>query len=417
MAIDTTLDALDFAALVRPGDVVTWGQASAEPTGLVSALMARRADIGDFTAFVGMTWSEAIAPEHADRVRFVSYCGTGTNRRLERAGVLDVLPLPYSRLAGHLAARVDVLMLRVSPEDETGRFGFGAAHEYLVPLVEAARVVIVEVDETLPRLRGERDLGRDDVDVIVRVGSPRPTSGFAPGGAVEATIARLVAERIEDGATLQIGLGTLPETVLAALRDHRDLGLHSGLVSDGVADLVTAGVLTNARKSIDRGVSVAGLAGGGDRLFDLLRHDRAFHFRSTAYTHAPAVLASIERFTAINSAIEVDLTGQVNAEVAGGRYVGAVGGGSEFLRGAAAAPRGLPIVALPSATAKGEARRSRIVARLSGPVSTARSDVGLVVTEHGVADLRGLTLAERRRRMIDIAAPEFREELARATPV
>lgn len=417
MATDVTLDELDFAALVRPGDFVTWGQASAEPSGLVEALMGRRAEIGTFTAFVGMTWSDAIAPEHADRIRFLSYCGTGTNRRLERAGVLDVLPLPYSRLAAHLAERIDVLMLRVSPEDETGRFGFGAAHEYLVPLVDAARIVIVEVDETLPRLRGERDLGRDDVDVIVRTASRRPTSSFSPGGAVETAIANLVAERIEDGATLQIGLGTLPETVLAALRGHRDLGLHSGLVSDGIADLVTAGALTNARKSIDCGISVAGLAGGGDRLFDLLRHDRNFVFRSTAYTHAPAVLASIERFTAINSAIEVDLTGQVNAEVAGGRYVGAVGGGSEFLRGAAAAPRGLPIVALPATTVKGGLSRSRIVARLSGPVSTARSDVGLVVTEHGAIDLRDLTLTERRRRMIEIAAPEFREDLARAAHV
>lgn len=417
MVTDVTLETFDFAAFVRSGDFITWGQASAEPTGLVSALMSRRSEIGDFTAFVGMTWSNAIAPEHADRVRFISYCGTGTNRLLGRAGVLDVIPLPYSQIASYLIPRVDVLMLRVSPEDEHGRFGFGAAYEYLVPLVEAARLVIVEVDETLPRLSGERDLGRDDIDVIVRSPSLRPTSSFTLGSEVEATIARFVAERIEDGATLQVGIGTLPETVLAALRDHRDLGLHSGLISDGVADLVSAGVVTNARKSIDCGLSVAGLAGGGKRLFDLLRHDRTFHFRSTAYTHAPGVLASIERFTAINSAVEVDLTGQVNAEVAGGRYVGAIGGGAEFLRGASVAPRGLPIVALPATAGTGEVRQSRIVAQLSGPVSTARADVGVIVTEYGLVDLRGLTLAERRHKMIEIAAPEFREELARATHV
>ena len=196
--------------------------------------------------------------------------------------------------------------------------------------------------------------------------------------------------------------------MLASLSDRRDLGVHSGAIGDKVADLMEAGVINNLRKSIDPGVSVAGVMMGSRRIHDFAHRNRAVQFRSTTYTHDPDVPARIDRFVALNSALEVDLSGQINAEVAGDSYVGAVGGALDFLRGARRARGGLPVVALPSTAAKGA---SRIVATLSGPVSTPRSDAGIIVTEYGVADLRGLTLRQRRERLLAIAHPDYRSAL------
>src|SRR5690606_14393309 len=232
----------------------------------------------------------------------------------------------------------------------------------------------------------------------------------AAAGEVEQAIARHIGGLVEDGSTLQLGLGSLPEAVLDCLRSHRDLGIHSGAIGNKVADLMEAGVITNARKARDTGITVAGVLFGGERIYRYAHLNRNIQLRSTDYTHSLEVLGSLDHLVTINSAIEVDLTGQINAEVAGGVYVGAVGGAMDFQRGAHASRGGLPIIALP-ATALG-GTRSRVVGRLDGPVSTPRADAGLIVTEYGVADLRGCDLRERARRMIDIAHPDFRDALA-----
>lgn len=410
MTLELDAAALDFRSFLLPGECLAWGQASAEPTVLTERLFAQCGDIRGLSAFVGMSWGTPLEAACAAGFRFTSYCGAGHNRVAEGAGKLDILPCHYADLPDLLSRQVDVLLLNLA-DDGNGHFSFGAAHEYLLPLVGAARLVIAEVNERTPWTFGEQVLCREDLDVIVRTSRPPASAAPASPGAAEQAIAAHVAGLIEDGATLQIGIGGVPEAILAALSGHRDLGLHSGLVSDGVVDLIEAGALTNARKNLDIGLSVAGLAAGGPRLMTHIHQNPNFAFRSTAYTHSPAVLAGQSRFTAINAAIEVDLTGQINAEVAGGRYVGAVGGAGAFLRGAHASRGGLPIIALPATASAREGVRSRIVAELAGPVSTARSDAGIIVTEHGVADLRGLSLAGRRRRMIDIAAPEFRAAL------
>jgi acetyl-CoA hydrolase len=210
-----------------------------------------------------------------------------------------------------------------------------------------------------------------------------------------------------------VGIGTLPAAILSQLGGHRELGLHTGALIDEAADLVTAGIITNARKNIDAGVSVAGVVMGGRRAQVLGAANPAVQFRSVEYTHAADVLARLDHFVAINSAIEIDLTGQVNAEVAGATYVGAVGGAPDFLEGANRSRGGLPIIALPSTVGDGAKTKTRIVSRLSGPVSTPRSNVGIVITEHGAVDWRGLSVRERIPEMISLAAPEFRERLAR----
>lgn len=414
MAMELTADALDFKTLLRPQDCLAWGQASAEPTVLTARLFAQSAAIPGLRAFVGMSWGTPF--DGAEAMRFLSYCGAGYNRALEQAGRLDILPCHYSELPGLLAREVDVLLLNLA-DDGAGRFSFGAALEYLAPLVDRARLVIAEVNDQTPWTCGERTLGTDDIDIIIRTSRPPAVAPKGATGDVERAIATRVAGLVEDGATLQIGIGGLPEAILAALAGHRDLGLHSGLASDGVVGLVEAGALTHGRKSVDPGVGVAGVVAGGPQLMRYVNRNPHFALRSTAYTHAFEVLSAQHKFTAINAAIEVDLTGQINAEVAAGRYVGAVGGAADFLRGAKASRGGLPIVALPATVTGRGGKRSRIVVRLSGPTSTARADAGIIVTEYGVADLRGLSLAARRRRMIDIAAPEFRAALERGEEV
>ena len=415
MRNDPTAD-LDFAAWVRPGDSVLWGQAAAEPLPLVAALLEQRHRIGGrFRVFLGIPApGSSLTAEHADCIDFIGYCGTGTNRALATAGKLDVLPCHYSQFPDLLSSgslAIDVLLLQVSPPDEQGRYSLGLAHEYLVPVVERARVVIAEVNRQAPWTFGERVLTADDFDAIVHTDRALPAVGHPAPGDVEHAIAARVSELIEDGATLQAGLGAIPEAILDRLGDRRDLGVHSGAIGDAIARLAASGALTNARKTRDCGITVTGVALGGRATHEFIHRNPAVQFRSTRYTHDASVLASIERFVALNSAIEVDLTGQINAEQAAGSYVGAVGGAVDFLRGAARSRGGLPIVALPSTAGQ----HSRIVSRLSGPVSTSRADAGLIVTEHGVADLRGQPLSERIRRMIAIADPRCRETLERAS--
>lgn len=402
---ETMLVDIDWRELICPGDLVVWGQASAEPVTLTAALTARRAEITPFRAFVGISWSDSVNAAHADRIAFASYCGTGANRKL--GNQLDILPISYAAIAATLARERPVLMLRLGAGRDDDHFSFGAAREYLGDLLPHARLVIAEVSADAPRAGTGEEVRRDAIDLIVRSDKPNATSSAARFGPVEGAIAAHVAGLIEDGSTLQIGLGAIPAAVLHALGGHRDLGIHSGLIGDEVVELAEAGVITNARKPIDRGLSVTGLLAGGARLMRWADGQPTLALRPTSYTHDPAILASIDRLVALNSAIEVDLSGQVNAEVADGRYVGAVGGAGVFLRAASIARGGLPIVALPSCARQ----HSRIVARLSGPVSTARADIGLVVTEHGVADLRGVGLAERRRRLLAIADPAHHDQI------
>ena len=401
---------VDLGLWIRPGDTVVWGQANAEPLGLIEALLAQRRDLARLRLFLGIGGSGRLQAEHADAFDFLAYCGSGTNRALAQAGVLDILPIHYSQLPGLIrsgALRIDVVMLQVSPADEHGCHSLGLANEYLVAALDAARVVIAEVHEQVPWTHGERMLRADEIDLCVPAAYPLPQSPTPAASRVEEAIADRVAGLVEDGATLQFGIGALPRAVLARLADRRDLGVHSGVIHDGVADFVEAGIVTNARKSIDQGIAVTGLLMGSERLHRWAHRNPRLALRGSDYTHDAAVLASIDRFVAINSAIEVDLTGQINAETAGGVYVGAVGGALDFLRGAQRSRGGVPIVALPS-TARG---KSRIVARLDGPVTTPRSDAGVVVTEHGIADLRGLSLRERRRRLLDVADPGHRDHL------
>jgi acetyl-CoA hydrolase len=271
--------------------------------------------------------------------------------------------------------------------------------------------VIAEVNDQVPDVGCDPRLSRGEIDVIVHTSRAPAEYPAAPARPAEAAVAAHIAGLVPDGATIQLGLGSMPSAVARRLRGHRDLGIHSGMITDAVAELIEAGVVTGARKTVDRGLAVTGFLMGTRTLITRAAADRTIQLRDTRYTHDQAVLAAQHALVAINSATEVDLTGQANLETAAGRYVGAVGGAADFLRGAARSPGGLPLIALPSTAGTA----SRIVAALSGPVTLARADAGVIVTEHGVADLRGLTLDQRRERMLAIAHPDHIQALAAAT--
>ncbi len=403
------LEALDFADVILPGDLVCWGQAAAEPLPLTARLMAQRGRLGGFSAFIGIGLGDTPDPAYTDRVRFSSFCGTGTNRRLAAAGALDILPVHYSDLPALLAGRVDVLLLQVAEHPDGGRFSLSCACDYIAPLVRAARVVICEVNRQAPFTSAE--IAAADIDVLVATDRALPEQARAVPTAAEKAIGAHVASLIRDGATLQFGLGAVPDCVAGLLKHHRDLNLHTGILSDGAMGLIETGAVTNALKPIYRGVTVAGTLLGTRALLDFAHLNPAIALEPVSVTHSHALIAQMPAFTAINSALEVDLSGQVNTETVGGRYVGTIGGALDFLRGARASAGGLPIIALPSTVdVKGE-RRSRITVRLSGPATIGRADAAIIVTEQGIADLRALTLAQRAEALIAIADPAFRDDL------
>ena len=329
--------------------------------------------------FVGSSYSGLVRVEHADHLRLSSYCGTGTNRALADGGVLDILPAPYSQLGALLRSRrlaCDVVLVQVSPPNARGEYSLGLGVEYLAPAIEVARAVIAEVNDQVPWTHTEPRLRREDFDLIVETSRPPVELATGTPSETEQRIAQQAAALVPEGATVECGIGTLPNAVLAALAGRR-LSYHSGVIADNVRQL-----------NLER--CVGGALMGTRALFDWARENAVVRLTSSDATHGAASLARIEGFVAINSAVEVDFTGQVNGEVARGSYVGAAGGALDFVRAANQSPGGLSIIALPAA---------RVVQRLSGPVSVPRSEAGVFVTERGVADLRGCTLAERERRM------------------
>lgn len=382
---------LELARFIRPGDGIVLGQACSEPQTLSAALVAQRAAFSGASVFLGVNYAGIIRPEHADHLKLSSYCGAGHNRALADAGVLDIHPHPYSRLASLIRERkipCDVALVQVSPPNQRGEYSMGLGVDYLLPALQSARAVIAEVNDRIPWTHTEKLFRKEDFALLAEASYEPASPPPMRAGEAEAAIARHAAGFIPEGATLEFGLGILPDAVCAALQGRRSLKVHSGTIGDGVAELMKSGAVT----SVDCAMLI-----GTRKLFDYARENPAIRLRSTEYTHDPRVLGTLPRFVAINSAVEVDLTGQVNAEIAKGSYLGAVGGALDFIRAATFSPGGVSLLVLPAA---------RVVESLSGPVSTPRSEAGVIITERGAADLRGCTLNERKRRMLRISRLE-----------
>ena len=413
MAAVTTAD-LDLSRFIRSGDQLLWSHACGEPSTLIERLIEQRARLGGVGAFAATSFSQALKPEFADHIRFSSMGAMGSLRVLAKARVLAVVPCHFGQIPGLIetgALPCDVAFVQVSPADSHGRHSFGVVNDFMQAMVARARVVIAEVNDQVPFTRCDQYLPAGRIDA--RIETSRPLVEIQPAviSPEEAAIARIAAGYVEDGSVLQVGIGAVPDAITQLLGDRRNLGVHSGMIGDGIVELMLAGAITNATKPFDVGVSVTGSLMGSRRLFDFAHDNPGLLMRASSYTHSDAVLSQIPKMITINSALEVDLTGQVNSEQTGDAYVGGTGGQIDYVRAGSRSRGGHSLIALPSTAGGG--RFSRIVAHLTGPVSTARSEVDIIITEYGAAELKGRSIADRAKRLVAIAHPQFREGLER----
>lgn len=417
--VEVTAEKLDLTTIIRPGDTMIWGQGTAEPVALTRALVAQRHDIvGDgqrLNIFLGVTRGDTLSAEQTDTFRFFGLGGLGETARLSKVGAVDVLPIrlgSVTQLIRQGVLEFDVVLVQLS-EPRDGVCSTGLVGDMLQEAIRGARVVIGEVNPAVPFTHGDTKVALRDLDYVVRSNEPLMEWPEARQSADAQTIAGLIAERVPDGATIQLGIGAVPDATAVALSTKRDLGFHSGMMTDAVLDLIEAGVITNARKEIDTGVTVTGLVFGSHRLAAWADDNPTLAVRSVDHTHGPRALVAFDDFWAINSAIEVDLYGQVNAETMSGKYAGGIGGQLDFVRAAMTSARGRSVIAMPASAARGAV--SRIVPRLAdGVVTTPRADADLFITEFGVADLRGVPLDERPAKLIAIAHPDHRAALSDA---
>ena len=348
--------------------------------------------------------------------RGIALFATRDNDASLHAGKVRLLPLHYSDVHGYLSrrARFHMAIVQVSPPDPQGQCSFGVAGDMVPDVLARAAMVVAEINPAVPNSPGAPRLAYDRIDHVVETN--RPLLEMAPP-AIDGPLAALgknVASLIADGDTIEFGLGGTPNAVLAALRGKRDIGVHTGLATDSLVDLIEARVVTNSRKPIDTGRSVTGLAIGTRRLYDALHAGAPVEFRPVSYTHDRAVIARLDHFVAINSVIEVDLFGQANAEMIGGRQVSGTGGLLDFVQAARRAPHGRSILALQATASDGKTPRIVPCLTAGTVVTVPRAEADYVVTEYGDAELRDKSVDERAEALITVAAPQSRDGLTEA---
>jgi acyl-CoA hydrolase len=389
----------------------------AEPEALVQALMARAPYIKNVEVvhLLTMGTSPYCAPEMAPSFRHNALFVGGNVRQAVNEGRADYTPIFLSEVealfeTGEMA--IDVAFIQVSPPDPHGYCSFGVGVDITLTAAKYAHRVVAQVNAQMPRTYGDSFIHVSQLDAIVEVSQPLCEMTLHGSDAVSDRIGVHCASLIEDGSVLQLGIGEIPNSILPNLMDRRDLGVHTELISDNAIPLVTAGVINGERKNFKARKIILSFVLGTKELFDFIDENPVFEFRPSAYTNDPWRVAQNDRMVAINSAIEVDLTGQVCAESIGSRFYSGFGGQLDFIRGAARSKGGKPIIALPS-TAKDETI-SRIVPRLAhgAGVLTGRADVHYVVTEYGIAYLHGRTIRQRAEALIQIAHPKFRNQLS-----
>lgn len=404
---------------IQSGDRIYVGGGAGVPRELMANLTNHAERLRGVEITHILTFDEApyVRPEFADAFR-VNALFIGQNvRAAVQQGRADFTPVFLSEIPSLFrngALPLDAALISVGPPDEHGFCSFGVEVGATKPAAEEARIIIAEVNQQMPRTLGDSFIHVNRLTHIVEVDYHLPEVPQGGSSELHLRVGQHIAELIPDGATLQMGIGSIPDAVLQNLGGHRDLGIHTELFSDGVIDMVDRGVITCSRKTFHPGKIVAGFLFGSARLYEFVHNNPMIDMHPTDYVNDPFNIAQNDKMVAINSALQVDLTGQVCADSIGARLYSGAGGQVDFIRGAARSKGGLPIVAFLS-TAKGEAL-SRIVPTLyegSGVVTT-RNDVHYVATEFGVASLHGKTVRERAKALIDIAHPNFREDLARS---
>ncbi|MFN6964780.1 MAG: acetyl-CoA hydrolase/transferase family protein [Pyrinomonadaceae bacterium] len=408
--------AADAVKRIKSGDRVFVHGVAAVPSVLTHAMAERADELRDVEIVHLHTEGDApyARPELAGSFRVNAFFVAGNVRQAVNEGRADYVPVFLSEIPSLFRRGVlplDVAMISVSPPDKHGFCSLGVSVDIARAAVDTAKVVIAQVNPRMPRTIGDALVHVGRIDAMVEVDRPLPEVAPPTLTDVDRAIGRHVAELIDDGATLQMGIGSIPNAVLAALGGHKDLGIHTEMFSDGVIDLVERGVVTGIRKAKHPGKIVAGFVMGTQRLYDFVDDNPQVLMLDIAYVNDTSVIRRNPKVTAINSAIEVDVTGQVCADSIGTRLYSGVGGQMDFIRGASLSEGGKPIIALPSVTSKGESKIVNFLKPGAGVVTT-RAHAHYIVTEYGIADLYGKNLRQRARELISIAHPDHREKLA-----
>ena len=388
----------------------------AEPETLVEALMRRAPYVYDVEIVHMMTMGCAsyVAPEMAGHFRHNAVFIGANVRAAINDGRADYTPIYLSEIEGLFESGqmpIDVALIEVSPPDSHGFCSFGVGVDTTLTAARVAKHVVAQINDYMPRTYGDSFIHVDDIDAFVESSRPLCALNKAIVTDLKVAIAKNVTGLIEDGAVLQTGIGGIPDAVLPLLMDRKDLGVHSELVSDGVIPLIEAGVVTGARKNFKPRKIILGFALGTKKLFDFMDNNPIFEFHPTAYTNDPVLIARNDNMVAVNSAIQVDLTGQVCSDSIGSTFYSGIGGQVDFLRGATRSKGGKPIIAIPSTAKQGKISRIVPVLDPGAGVVTSRGLVRYIVTEYGVAYLHGKSIRERAKALIDIAHPDFRAEL------
>ena len=402
---------------IHSGDRVVVGHACGEPSYLLEAMVNNAAayENVEIVHMVAMGRAGYCAPEMAPHFRHNALFVGGTTRAAVAEGRGDFTPCFFSEVPSffHTTLPVDVALVQITPPDEQGKCSLGVSVDYTLPALKAARTVIAQVNARMPRTGGDSLVDVSEIDSFVLHDDPIIQLAPPKIGPVEEAIGRNVASLVRDGDTLQLGIGAIPDAVLLFLKDKKDLGIHSEMFSDGVVELAQAGVITNARKTLHPGKYVATFLMGSQRLYDFVDNNPDVYMAPVDYVNDPFVIAQNDQMVSINSCVQVDLMGQIASESIGYLQISGTGGQVDFIRGAARSRDGRSIIAMPS-TVKG--KTSKIVPLLDegAAVTTSRNDADYVVTEYGVAALKGRTLRQRARALIDIAHPDFRPMLEEA---
>ena len=409
--------AAEAVAGIQSGQHVFIHSAAATPRELVQAMSLRSHELSDVKLYSIHTEWEAtyLKPEHAGAFHLNTFFVGGNVRKAVNAGKASYIPMFLSEIPVAIrsgAIHLDVALISVSPPDKNGYCTLGVSCDITKAAIDNAKVIIAEINPYMPRVAGDGIIHCSNITAAVEVSYPIYEAPEKPISEREQKIGAHVAALVPNGATLQMGIGGIPNAVLHELKNHKDLGIHTEMFSDGIIDLVQSGVINNKMKSIHRGLIVSGFAIGSRRLYDFMDDNPSIRLLDIEYVNNPTVIRKNDKVIAINSAIEIDLFGQVCADSIGFRQYSGVGGQVDYMRGAALSRGGKPIIALPSTTSNGI---SRIVSQLrpGASVVTTRSHVHYVVTEYGTAYLHGKTLQQRAKALIAIAHPDQREQLER----
>jgi len=414
---DKIVSAAEAVMHIKDNDRVAVGHACGEPRALTKALCDRMEQLRgvETTHMIGMGESGYCTKEADGHIRHNSlFVGTRNERVAIKEGRADYTPRYFSRIPALFtdgSLPVDVALVQVSTPDKHGYVSFGVSVDYTFTAAKEAKLKIAQVNKHMPRCHGECFMHISEFDYLVEEDIPLVELSRSELSDVEKKIGENCAGLIKDGDTLQLGIGALPDAVLLSLKDKKDLGIHSEMFSDGVVELIEAGVITNKKKNFNPGRLVATFLMGSKKLYDFIDDNPMVYMASSDYTNDPYIIAKNDNLISINSCVQVDFMGQVSAESIGTMQISGVGGQVDFVRGANMSKGGKSIIAMAS-TAKGGSV-SKIVPMLEqgAAVTTGRNDVAYIVTEYGVADLRGKSLRERAGALIQIAHPDFREEL------